>query len=148
MIISGDQNDIGIPTLLSIDPFLRQTFRLPTRGLKILDVIVTNLASYFNEPVIIPPILPNLIGHGAFSDHSGVFATPKTNQHQSIRTKVKKRIMPLPESLFSTFEAKLLSQNFDALRGMSVQHMVDTFQSVTMNIFVFPLKIPLDSMSN
>ena len=55
VIISGDRNDIDIPTLLSIDLSLHQTVRLPTRGLKILYVIVTNLISYFNEPVIIPP---------------------------------------------------------------------------------------------
>ena len=68
-IISGDRNDIDIPTLLSIDPSLRQTVRHPTRGLKILDVIVSNLASFFNEPVIIPPILPDRTGHGAPGDH-------------------------------------------------------------------------------
>ena len=56
IIISGDRNSIDIPVLLSIDPSLRQTVRLPTRGLKILDVIVTNLARFFNEPEIIPQI--------------------------------------------------------------------------------------------
>ena len=135
VIISGDRNGIDIPSLLSIDPSLRQTVRLPTRGVKILDVIVSNLASYFNEPIIIPPILPDRPGHGAPSDHSGVFAAPKTNQHQlSLRTKVRKKVRPMPESLLPTFEAKLLSQNFDILNGMSVQLMVETFQSITLNI--------------
>ena len=49
VIISGDRNSIDISSLLSIDPSLRQTVREVTRGQKILDVIVTNLARYFNE---------------------------------------------------------------------------------------------------
>jgi hypothetical protein len=48
IIISGDRNNIDISTLLSIDPSLRQTVQRPTRGDKILDVIVTNLARYFD----------------------------------------------------------------------------------------------------
>ena len=43
VIISGDRNDLSIPTLLSIDPSLRQTVQHGTRGDKILDVIITNL---------------------------------------------------------------------------------------------------------
>ena len=51
--ISGDRNSIEITSLLSIDPYLRQTVREVARGQNIFDVIVTNLARYFNEPVII-----------------------------------------------------------------------------------------------
>ena len=40
----------------------------------------------------------------------------------------------IPESLFPSFEDKLISQNFDVLNGMPVQQMVETFQSITMNL--------------
>ena len=97
-----------------------------------LDVIVTNLASYFNEPVIIPPILPDQPGHGAPSDHCCVFATPRPNQPQSEgRTKVRKKIRPLPDSLLLNFEYKLSTQDFNMENSLSVQEMVDKFQSVT-----------------
>ena len=43
IIISGDRNDLSIPSLLSIDPSLRQIVQHGTRGQKILDVIITNL---------------------------------------------------------------------------------------------------------
>ena len=121
VIICVDRNSIDISSLLSIDTSILQTVTNPTRGQKILDVICTNLARYFNEPEIIPAITPDRVGYGVPSDHSGVIATPNTNQGQAaIRTKTKKRIRPLPESLLSTFEIRLASQNFDFLNGLSV----------------------------
>ena len=143
VIISGDRNSIDISTLLSIDPSLRQTVILPTRGFKVLDVIVTNLGRFFNEPIIIPPIFPDVLGHGVPSDHSGVFATPNTNSTQvTQRTKVKKKIRPLPESLFPAFETKLDNQNFNFTKEMSPTEMVQKFQDTltTMVSETFPEK--------
>ena len=143
VIISGDRNSIDISTLLSIDPSLRQTVTKPTRGCKILDVIVTNLARYFNEPLIIPPIIPDQAGHGVPSDHMGVAATPNTSQGQpATRQKIRKEIQPLPESLLLTFEMKLAAENFDVLSQLPVQHMVDKFQDITSKLMseTFPVK--------
>ena len=143
VIICGDRNSIDISTLLSIDPSLRQTVTRPTRGFKILDVIVTNLARYFNEPTIIPPIIPDRPGHGVPSDHSGVEATPNTNQGQpAVRQKIRKEIRPLPESLLETFDIKLAAENFEMLRQLPVQNMVDTFQNMTDKLLseTFPIK--------
>ena len=143
IIISGDRNNIDIPVLLSIDPSLRQTVRHPTRGLRVLDVIVTNLARFFNEPVIIPPITPDQPGVGVPSDHSGVSAEPNISQGQPAqRTTVRKMIRPLPESLLDIFEMRLSSINFDMLCEMPVQQMVDTFQNVVNSLLceIFPEK--------
>ena len=93
--------------------------------------------------MIIPAITPDRAGYGVPSDHSGVIATPNTNQAQAgTRTKTKKRIRPLPESLLSTFELRLASQNFDFLNELSVDEMVDGFQNVTNSIVseTFPEK--------
>ena len=110
IIISGDRNDMDMSSLLSIDPSLRQTVLLATHGFKTLDVIVTNLSSFFNDPVIIPPVMPDRPGHGVPSDHSGVSASPKTNLNHSVnQMKVKKMIRPLPESLIPTFQSKLMA---------------------------------------
>ena len=143
VIISGDRNSIDISTLLSIDPSLRQTVRLATRGPNILDVIVTNLARYFNEPEIIPPIMPDRPGHGVPSDHSGVSATPNTSQGQpAIRNKIRKKIRPIPESLLQTFERKLKAQNFNALKNLPVTDMVGHFQKLSDRLLteIFPEK--------
>ena len=151
VIISGDRNSIEISSLLSIDPSLRQTVRQATRGLNLIDVIVTNLARYFNEPVIIPPIVPDRPGHGVPSDHSGVEATPNTSQGQPARrNKIKKKIRPLPDSLIESFQSKLADQNFNLLRGLPVGKMVELFQNVTGTLLceTFPEKDIIISPEN
>ena len=143
IIISGDRNDMDISALLSIDPSLRQTVLRGTRGLKVLDVIVTNLSRYSNEPVIIPPVMPDRLGHGVQSDHCGVSASPSTNMNESEKMlKVKRTIRPIPESLLSTFEEKLSNLNFGVLRDLPVLKMVDLFQSMVNSILcdTFPEK--------
>ena len=104
---------------------------------------MTNLARYFNEPLIIPPITPDRAGHGVPSDHMGVAATPNTSQGQpATRQKIRKEIRPLPESLLQTFEFKLAAENFDILSQLPVQHMVEKFQDVTSKLMseTFPVK--------
>ena len=77
IIISGDRNDMNMSALMSIDPSLVQTVLQCTRGFKILEVIVTNLSRFFNEPVIIPPVMPDRPGHGVPSDHMGATPHPR-----------------------------------------------------------------------
>ena len=141
VIISGDRNDLSIPTLLSIDPSLRQTVQHGTRGDKILDVIITNLCRYYDQPVIVPPLQPDQPGRGAPSDHHGVVATPRSNKSVRI-TKMKKKIRPLPDSLLRVFRSKLEAQNFHFHTGLEVDQMVDRFTKVTNDLFceVFPEK--------
>ena len=73
VIPSGDRTSIEISALLSMDPSLCQIVTQPTRGKNILDVFV-----YYQEPVIVPPLVPGKPGHGVPSDHSGVCAVPNT----------------------------------------------------------------------
>ena len=56
ILISGDRNDLSIDRLLTIDPSLRQLVYKGTRGEKVLDVVLTNLEEFFDEPEIVPPI--------------------------------------------------------------------------------------------
>ena len=54
-IIAGDCNDLSIGLLTALDPAFRQIVNLPTRKDKILDIIVTDLHSFYEEPEIIHP---------------------------------------------------------------------------------------------
>ena len=104
IIISGDRNSIDISTLLTIDPSLRQSVDKFTRGQQILDIILSNLHSFYNVPEIVPPITPDQPGKGVPSDHNGVIATPHTNSTQPPKTnKEKKFIQTMPESLLLDF---------------------------------------------
>ena len=79
VIISGDRNDLDINSLLLIDSTLKQVNNKPTRGLKILDVFVTNLACFYDEPDTIPAIIPDVANKGVPSDHLGVIMKSLSN---------------------------------------------------------------------
>ena len=129
VILSGDRNSIEVSTLLSIDPALQQIVKVPTRGLRTLDVIVTNLGRYYHDAVIVPPIKPDNPGFGVPSDHMGVFAKPNTSSTQvAQRMKVKKIIRPIPESLLDSFGQKIMSETFNFGANMGVAQMVQHFQ--------------------
>ena len=129
VIISGDRNSIEVSALLSIDPTLRQIVKVPTRGLKTLDVIITNLDRYYSDAVVIPPIIPDNYGHGVPSDHMGIIATPNISSSQAThRTRIRKKIRPIPESLLLSFEHRLRNESFFFTQNMTVFDMVQSFQ--------------------
>lgn len=92
VIISGDRNKMDMNLLLSIDSALKQIVNLPTRGLNILDVILTNLGSFYEEPEIIPAITPDVPNKGVPSDHSGAFVTPHCSSEPKKVTKMYKTV--------------------------------------------------------
>ena len=143
VVISGDRNSIDIHSLLRIDPSLRQMVKNPTRGLKILDVILSNLHCFYDDPQIVPPIIPDCANKGVPSDHSGVFATPLTNTNQQRCAKVKKYIRPLPKSLIEIFGQKLENQTLDFLNSaLTPTELVELLQSYFKAAVegTFPLK--------
>ena len=143
VIISGDRNSIDVSTLLSIDPALQNLVKVPTRGLRTLDVIVTNMSRYYNDAVVVPPIIPDNPGFGVPSDHMGVFATPNTSSSQvTQRLKVKKKVRPIPESLLLSFGEKVKKESFNFLSEMRASDMVQGFQSKIQRIVedTFPEK--------
>ena len=79
VIISGDRNDLSIDRLRSIDPLLKQTVMKGTRGPNILTVVLTDLETFYEEPVIVPPIeVDNPSKGGVPSDHNGVVVAPRS----------------------------------------------------------------------
>ena len=132
VILSGDRNLIDIPLLLSIDPSFRQIVKLPTRGPKILDVIVTNLASFYNDPQILPAIKPDNPCKGVPSDHSGVIATPnRAAGKPPIRQKETKQIRPISESGLQLFGQYFVKQSWEFLDNFeNPTEMAENFESV------------------
>ena len=72
----GDKNDLHIKHLLDISSSFRQIVTKATHKDSILDVIVTDVGHLYNEPVICPPLPPDIPGNGVPSDHMTVHATP------------------------------------------------------------------------
>ena len=95
VIISGDRND------LSID---RQIVKKFTHGRKILDVVLTNIWMFYNEPIIVEPVPVDDTSNGVPSDHSGVFIKPIIDAaHPPLRTKSTQVFRPMPDSLINKF---------------------------------------------
>ena len=144
IIISGDRNSIEIGNLLQIHPALKQTVNSSTRGNKILDVILTNLYSYYCEPEIVPAITPDELGKGVPSDHRGVVCTPHTSITQpSKKHKIRREIRPIPESLLIEFGEKLTNADLSLVYMQpSSTQMVSTFQNIMDKMVsdTFPLK--------
>ena len=81
ILVGGDKNKMEITSLMNNNLNLKQIVRLPTRKLEILDILLTNLFSYYNAPTIIPPVQPDIPGQGVPSDHSGPLCVPHTDLH-------------------------------------------------------------------
>ena len=60
VFIFGDRNSILLKDLKTIDSSLKQIVKKPTRGNKILDIILTNLYEFYEEPIIIAPVKPDI----------------------------------------------------------------------------------------
>ena len=116
----------------------------PTHGFKILDVFLSNLHRFYDEPTILPPIVPDRPDKGKPSNHSGVSATPLSNTKQLKKCKTKQFIRPLPESLIEVFGTKLENESWDFLSPtLSSNQMVDQLQSYFKFAVesTFPLKL-------
>ena len=142
VILAGDRNDINISSLLAIEPSLRQIVTKPTLGNKILDVVCTNLHECYTEPQILPPLSPDVEGHGVPSDHSGVLVRPSSSYSRP-RVKKVKFIRPMSSSLISAFRDKLGNIDFaQKFHGMNSDSMTDVLETITTDLFTntFPEK--------
>ena len=77
-------NNLDCLKLCNTYPDLINIVATPTRGSKILDVIVTNIHPANDKAVILPPVQPDKVGVGSPSDHSIAIARP--NSDNAMRT--------------------------------------------------------------
>ena len=81
---------------------------------EILDVCITNLFPYYNAPLIIPPVQPDVPGQGVPSDHSVPLCIPHTDPHNPPAREYKTIISrPLPESKVREFGQWLVDKTWD-----------------------------------
>ena len=86
MILSSDINLMDLPNFLLNNSSLHQIVTKPTRGNRILDVIITNIPQVYFEPNIVPAIGPDINGQGVPSVHKGVVVFPK-GSHENDKSK-------------------------------------------------------------
>ena len=146
LLLSGDVNDLDVNQILRSDKSLTQIVKVPTRGDKTLDVIITNAPDLFSSPVSVPPLHPDTAGKGEPSDHRGVFASSSNVRDKTgERSETKSvKIRPLPQSKFDTFGRILGNESWSYLDSrLDSSHLVELFEQHLEKIsdIVFPTKI-------
>ena len=144
IFIGGDKNKMDISQFLNCNLKLKQIVNRPTRKQEILDVAMTNLFPYYNAPIIVPPVQPDVPGQGVPSDHSVPLCIPHTDPHNP-PTRVYKKIIsrPLPDSRIRDFGQWITSESWESL----MDHNEPTQQVIAFEELVnskldeyFPLK--------
>ena len=142
--VGGDKNKMDISSLLNTNLKLKQVVSLPTRKLEILDVLLTNCFSYYNAPIIIPPVQPDVPGQGVPSDHSVPLCVPHTDP-STAPTRLYKTIIsrPLPDSKIREFGQWITAESWEDVTMLDdTTEQVMAFEKlVTQNMDkFFPLK--------
>ena len=107
--ISGDFNKVPIGDILSANGAIKQVISVPTRKSATLEVILTDLATFFHPPTSLPPLEVDQGKKGSDSDHNVVVFAPRSNNHfkkERQFTVIKHR--PLPSSRIQEFGQELV----------------------------------------
>ena len=135
VIISGDRNDLNIQRLLCIDPSLRQIVQKETRGPNILTVVLTDLAAYYEEPVVVPPIQVDDPSKGVPSDHNGVVVVPRKSAIPVKKLQIARTIRPITRSAITNIGQILTNENWQFMdQQLSPTDLTELFEYYTGEI--------------
>ena len=145
IFLGGDKNKMNISQLLNTNLKLKQINGRPTRKNEILDVCITNLFLYYNAPIIVPPVQPDVPGQGVASDHSVPLCIPNRDSFnppaRQYRTIISR---PLPDSRIREFGQWIGTEQWgDIEKETDPSGQVEVFESIMMQKMdkYFPQKI-------
>ena len=142
--LGGDINDLKVELLLDISPMFRQTVSLPTRGDKVLSVLVTDLWNFYQTPEILPALQPDVRGVGKPSDHNVPFARRYTDRRVLRKKNYSlKVIRPFPDSGICEFGQWIVQEDFSKVSSASTtSEMVNELEEVMSGKIegIFPTK--------
>ena len=135
VIISGDRNDLNIQRLYCIDPSLRQIVQKETRGPNILTVVLTDLAAYYEEPVVVPPIQVDDPSKGVPSDHNGVVVVPRKSAIPVKKLQIARTIRPITRSAITNIGQILTNESWQFMdQQLSPTDLTELFEYYTGEI--------------
>ena len=133
LILGADKNYMDIKPILNCGLRLSQVVDRSTRQGVILDIIIMNLSSYFNTPIIASPICPDDPSNGKPSDHSVPVCTPHTDRYTAPNRNYRIiKYRPLPESGLRKFGEWIVNEGWDGLND----EMTPTEQAVAFEQLV------------
>ena len=102
----------------------------------ILDPIITDLSTYYQIPIIIPPLDPDPDLNGKPSDHNGVLMPP-INDINLFPARESKKVTyrPLPKSGINKFGKWIQEQSWEEIYDQQTpSQKAETFQKLLMNM--------------
>ena len=140
IILGADINSMNISPILNCGLKLRQIVDKNTHRIKILDVIITNLGSYYKSPQICPPIEADNPSSGKASDHSVPVCIPHCDSFSRPQRRYKSVTFRLiPESKLREFGNWIVHEQWNDLENVenSSEHaeQLDTFLLNKLDLF-------------
>ena len=116
ILMGADRNSLDLSPLLNCGLRLKQLVDRPTHNGSILDVLITNLSSFYVTPAIVPPIQPDNPEKAKPSDHSVAVSWPFTQMHNPPpKNWIHRNYRPITESKLREFGAWITQKNWDEL---------------------------------
>ena len=142
VVVGGDKNDLSIEPILNGIPQLRQTNFELTHKNKTIDIILTNLHSFYEAPIVLPPVQPDNPNLGKPSDHRQVFARPFKG-NKNTRTYTTREVRPLPDSGIQKFAQWIIPEGWkEILEEENADLQTEKFTKTIMDKVeeIFPRK--------
>ena len=117
-IIAGDTNDLKLDNILNLSPAMRQLVSGVTRldPPAMLDPIISTLGSYYQLPILLPPLDPDPESNGKPSDHLiGVMRLINTINNKPGRVFREIKVRPLPDSGLAKFRTWIQGQDWEVI---------------------------------
>ena len=136
IIIAGDTNDLKLDNILNLSPAMRQLVSGVTRldPPAMLDPIISTLGSYYQLPILLPPLDPDPESNGKPSDHLiGVMRPINTINNKPGRVFREIKVRPLPDSGLAKFRTWIQGQDWDViLKEKSVDSKAEIFHNIVL----------------
>ena len=132
IMMGADRNTMDISPILNCGLRLRNIVDQPTINGRIYDILITNLGSFYNSPIIAPPIKPDNPDNGKPSDHSVPVCSPHTDRYNRPKRTWKVRTFrPLPDSRVRLFGQWITGENWNQLsQGLSANELASKVESI------------------
>ena len=129
-LAGGDKNELNIKHILDISPSLHNHNTKPTHGMKNIDVLASDMAHLYSEPIIaqnVPTDIPDgQPGGGKTSDHPIVYARPRLERGpRSAKELVVKKTRRLNEDRKRKLAEWIQHETWEELYNS--QRMAETF---------------------
>ena len=135
-ILAGDTNDLKLDPILDLNSNLKSVVKKPTRlnPDSILDNIITDLSNWYQEPLCLPPLNPDVGSNGAPSDHLTVVMEPiSAFNNNPARTRKEVEFRPIRQSGIDLFHKWINEQTWTEIyEAQTVDEKTEIFQNMLM----------------